>query len=483
MIQQAQLIRLWQDNSDIGDLVRGTESRDFPWFIQKTYTTYLTYLAEAEADGLLRGRRREMLQPWKTFVEQAWNEDIMTTLSRSPGSVSSTFLTRGSKHTDTRPSIHQSRNSVPSLPKSQDSKGLQTLTNHKLGAASISLPLRGSKWGDEEETLTPSHPQERPEARGQGGRYERKLTDSREPAPRPRSQPVASQSQIVSKRQGYVTHPPRTSGKRYDDVAEDAEEDEEQEEDEEGEEQDEEEENDDEDEEKEVGKRVDSGFGELRGDRVYEYANGRVNPQTNPRILPSSSQTIHSRSPQDRSTSQATTAGRGQPITTTKSRSPSSTVTPTTVQSTNSAQGLSELMKRFIAQQTHQDCRDFCESNPMIFDEDLRPLQTFAIQYLRQNRGDGARRVIERRLMLQDAISSPEDNLDWMKKLVKIRRRQQELQSRCEVVLEALEDGLAARSASSVQSPGASGAQRRGGSDTNRSNAQRSERQQFGLNT
>lgn len=122
----------------------------------------------------------------------------------------------------------------------------------------------------------------------------------------------------------------------------------------------------------------------------------------------------------------------------------SETTSPSTPIDIPRPAGMSNLMKQFFDRSSFEGCFDFCLSHPEIFDEDIRPLQGVAVNYLRQGRRDFASRVIERRMMLRNATDA--DAIEYMMELTSSRSRQMRLAAQCKMIIEALEEALAAAS-------------------------------------
>lgn len=458
---------MWQDiSTTVEDIARGQiTSTTFRWFVQHTYERYLRYLAEAARDGVLQRSRKSMLEPWAIFLQ--WIED-------PPNSASSTSTSSNTRRPDDRlePANRQKDSTISSKypPTSRKSSGgpqdheQYTTRDSRSSRPPVTMPVREKRWendDDDDETLLPSSSQSRPDLRVLESRYERNVTDYRDDRITPKPSAQGTVPPTSSRPQKYEVDPPRSSReitskdkKKYP-----------QKEHQQDYDDDDDYGDDDSDELKKKGKRTSSAYG---------YKVGEIDPRARPRIPPSN-HPVETRPTQNRGTTNPISTGRSQDSTNVNPQSPSSTVGPVT------APGLSDLMKQFIALKTFQDCRDFCEDNPEILEEDHSPLQSIAVYYLQQGNENSAMRLVQRRLMLRDAISYKKP-LEWMRLLPKTPRWQDQLQDNCELVLEAHREVLGLNSTPPRISSGP-GTQKRGGSEHDRVNASRSDRQPLGYNT
>lgn len=113
---------------------------------------------------------------------------------------------------------------------------------------------------------------------------------------------------------------------------------------------------------------------------------------------------------------------------------------PMELPQTDPLRHLSQLMKRFIAMGSYQDCYYFCASNPRIFEEDIVSLRHVAYKYVCQGQRDTAASIIERWYMLRhSAIQGSEGGLEWMNVLSTNMESQRKLQRECESVLRMLQ--------------------------------------------
>lgn len=406
LLLQAQLIKLWRESdSHWNEDLANCEDSAFRWFVRHTYQRYLRYVDEADRGGLLTRGRKYMLQPWAKFVFQAWEEDIMRTLSE-PSSIDVP---------ETRPRpVSDPRDSLPNRPSPvfRDGGSLADQRHTTQGQY-------GPRHSGYTLTTLPSRPR-RPDA------FESPISEARVPprgTEQPRrerpylDQPEAQQAQqSVTESDLDSGYPSRAALTQRRDVVDPT--------------------RNQRQGVSRLGRFEVDDLDDVQAEDHYQLVNGPTDPLTRPRLLSPRSSPADTFQAQGRMP-EATEVDRSD----NPQRSSS-----TTVPARRQPADLSDLLKAFVAikKANLKGCCQFCTSNPAIWKQDSSVLEAVASERLRQNRDDEAERIVQRRVMLRDGNKAREGGPEWMRKLAVTPGRQEALEDACKVLLSKLKKNPAA---------------------------------------